>query len=62
MERDELAKKVAFRREAGMSQEGREAMNSFLSKQEDWYMTCKKCGEKITGTIDRVKDHGKICK
>ncbi len=45
-----------------MSEENKEKMNSFLAEQKDWYTTCKKCGEKVTGTIETVKAHGKSCK
>ena len=62
MGRDDEAKKIAFRAQAGMSEEGRKMMGDFLSTQSDWYMTCKNCNERIIGTIESVKNHGKTCK
>ena len=62
MERDKRAKLASFRKEAGMSEENREKMQGFLGMQTDWYVFCKNCNEKIIGTIDKVKDHGKSCK
>ncbi len=62
MERDRRSIEVAFRRSAGMSEEGKDAMKSFLVKQKDWYYYCKKCDNKIIGTTEEMKKHGESCK
>lgn len=61
-ERDKLARQKSFMQYSGMSPECREEMNDFLAKQNDWYIFCKNCNEKIIGSINTVKNHGKSCK
>lgn len=62
VERDRKTIESALRRSAGMSEEGKQAMDNFLSTKSDWYMQCKKCDEKIVGTIEELKNHDKSCK
>lgn len=42
-----------------LSKDAREALVEFNVVQTDWYGTCRRCGKRLTGTIQQIREH--IC-
>lgn len=40
-----------------MSKEAKEALEKALNSQKDWEATCRKCGQKLTGSLKELKEH-----
>lgn len=44
-------------RSLGMSSEAKATLAKAMDAQTDWTATCRKCGEKLTGTMAQIREH-----
>ena len=52
--RDQAQREAKLKRDFGTTQAHRENLRAFNAKQDDWYATCRVCGNKRTGTIAEI--------
>lgn len=53
----QIAREIALRRRAGMSQGAREALRDFTEECTDWRGYCRKCRMQLRGTPAQLRAH-----
>lgn len=56
---EKTAIEAALKSRSGMSEDKKVQLVAFNEKADDWYGTCRKCGEKVRGTLAKMREH--IC-
>lgn len=56
MSREQKGREVALARRAGMSPQRAEELNAH-NEREEWHAHCKRCGERLRGTLAHIREH-----
>lgn len=60
-DRKRRAAEVAMKRRRGASRAHSEKVKTHMLAQEDLYTTCRRCNQKITGTLADIHHHYDTC-
>lgn len=57
MSRNQRAREALMQRRLGMGETERARLKVANAKMDDWVGVCRKCGTRLEGRIDELKEH-----